>query len=110
MRNFMVNSQNYGCFLMKRQGGDEPPMAPLPEWPSLCPDYRQNLCFDHGMFGPGRLPDLTAFKGSGERTRVEKREKGAVQLEIAPTRVQLTHVCPRVPVRDVKLTAGSAAS
>ena len=85
------NAKLYGelaelwLFLMKRQGGDEPPMAPLPEWPSLCPDYRQNLCFDHGMFGPGRLPHLTAFKGSGERTRVEKREKGAVQLEIAHT-------------------------
>ena len=55
-------------FLMKRNDGDEPPLAPLPEWPSLCPDYRENLGFDHGMFEPGRLPDLTASKGSGEWT------------------------------------------
>ena len=29
----------FGFLLMKRQGGDVPPFTPLPEWPSLCPDY-----------------------------------------------------------------------
>ena len=29
-------------FLMKRKGGDEPPFAPLPGWPSLGLDYRQS--------------------------------------------------------------------
>ena len=51
---------------MKRTGSEEPPFAPLPEWPKLCFDYRQNLGFDSGMFEPGRLPDLTAFEDSGE--------------------------------------------
>ena len=41
-------------FLLKRKGGNEPPLAPLPEWP--------------GMFEPGQLPDLTAFEDSGEWT------------------------------------------
>ena len=38
------------------------------EWSSLCLDYRQYLGFNHGMFEPGRPPDLTAFMGSGEWT------------------------------------------
>ena len=47
---------------MKRQGGEEPPFASLPEWPSLCFDYRQKFGFDNAMFEPGRLPDLTDFE------------------------------------------------
>ena len=47
-------------FLMKKKGGDGPHAAPLPEWPSL------NFCL--GLFKPGKLPDLTAFKDSRERT------------------------------------------
>ena len=60
------------------------------------------------MFEPGRLPDLTASKGSVDLSG--KEGKGGVQLEIAPTRIQLTHVCPRVPVHDVNEAAGLAAS
>ena len=39
-----------------------------------------------------------------------KEGKGGVQLEKAPTRVQLTHVCPRLLIHDMKLTAGSVVS
>ena len=85
----------------------EPPFAPLPEGPGLCFYDRHNLGFDHGMFVPERPPDLTALKDSERRPGVDK---SGVQLETAPTRIQLTHVCPRVPVHDVKLTAESAAS
>ena len=64
------NAKHYGefaelwFFLMKRKGGDEPPFVPLPKLPIFRPDYRQNLGFDHGMFEPGRPPDLTTSKGS----------------------------------------------
>ena len=55
-------------FFLKREGGDGPPLALLPEWPSLCFDYLRNFGFDSGMFEPGRLPGLTAFEDSGEWT------------------------------------------
>ena len=47
--------------LMKKKGTDVSPPVPLPEWPNL-----QRFVF--GLFEPGRLPDLTAFEDSGERT------------------------------------------
>ena len=46
-------------FLMTKNGS---------EWPSTLSDYRPNFGFGNGMFEPGRLPDLTAFGSSGERT------------------------------------------
>ena len=50
-------------------------LATLPEWPSLCSDYHRNFGF--GLFEPGRLPDLTAFKDSGPE---RKEEKGGAQI------------------------------
>ena len=40
---------------------EEASPSPLPEWPSLCFDYRQNFGFAHSMFESGRLLDMTAF-------------------------------------------------
>ena len=46
-------------------------------------------------------------------TRPDLRRKGKVAgcgpMKTIPTSIQVTHVCPRVPVRDVMLTAESAA-
>ena len=71
MRNLLMNSQNYG-FLLKK-GVEEPPFALLPEWSSLCFEYRQNFGFDTEMFEPGRLPDLAVWGDSGEWTRAVKK-------------------------------------
>ena len=68
------NAKLYGAFaalwffLMAKNGGEEAAPAPLPEWPSLRFDYRRNFGFDNGMFEPGRLPDLTAFRRLEEWT------------------------------------------
>ena len=52
-------------FLMKGKGGEEPPFAPVPEWPSLCFFIVRISSSIIGMFEPGWLPDLTAFEDSG---------------------------------------------
>ena len=48
-------------FLMKTKGTDVSSPVPLPEWTNL-------WHFGFGLFEPGRIPDLTAFTNSGERT------------------------------------------
>ena len=55
-------------FFINRKGVEEPPFALLPEWSSLCFEYRQNFGFDTEMFEPGRLPDLAVWGDSGEWT------------------------------------------
>ena len=49
------------------------------------------------MFEPGRLPDLTNFRRLRRVDLSGKEGKGGVQLEIAPTRTQMTHACPCSP-------------
>ena len=67
----------WSCVLLgeKWNNGLPAALAPLPEWPSLRFDYRQNFGFDNGMFEPGRLPDLAAFGDSREWTGTGKKSK-----------------------------------
>ena len=95
-------------FLLTKDGSEERDPVNLPDWPSLCFDYRQNFGFAPSMIEAGRLPDMTTFSCSG--VDLSKQREMEVCKQKAPTDKKLTHVCPRVPVHGVKLSAESAIS
>ena len=55
-----------GFFLMTNK--EDTSATPLPEWPSLCFDYRQNFGFVPSATELGEWPDMVAFGCAGERT------------------------------------------
>ena len=55
-------------FLLTKHRSEERDPVVLPEWPSLCFDYRQSFGFAPRMIESGRLPDMTACNCSGEWT------------------------------------------
>ena len=59
-------------FLLTKDGSEERDPVTLPEWLSLCFDYRQNFGFAPKMIELGRLPGMTAFNCLGEWTWSDK--------------------------------------
>ena len=86
---------------------EEAPTSPLPEWPSLCFDYRQKFRISPQCDGVRRVAGHDCL---WMRRRVDLSRRGSWRCVIknAPTVIQKTHVCPRVLVHDVKLSALSA--
>ena len=55
-------------FLLTKDGSEERDPVTLPEWHSLCFDYRQNFGLTPSMIRSGGLPNMTAFNCLGAWT------------------------------------------
>ena len=87
--------------------GQRTKRRPPPEWPSLCFDfdYHQNFGFVPSATESGVWPGCLWMRRGADLSR---RGSGRCVIKNAPTVKKLTHLCPRVVVHGVKLSALSA--